>query len=75
MNKRTNLRKIGDSFHFLVPKSLIDVFDLEIYINTHDYIISSDTNGIRFSFTRVKKQSAQQLIDDINTEIKDANKN
>ena len=71
MTITTNLRKIGTSFHLLIPKSIVDVFRLEDFIPSHEYEAHVYKNGQTLSFRRVKKQTAQDLINEIDTEKKD----
>lgn len=71
MELKTTLRKIGSSFHFLMPKSIIDVYGLEKDNEDYEWNIKSYNKGNTISLKRVKKQDAQEIVDDINTEIKD----
>lgn len=71
MNIKTSLKKLGSSFHFLLPKSIVDVYNLEKNMEDYEWSIRTYNNGNTISFKRVKKQTAQEILDNINTEIKD----
>ena len=61
MKIRSKFRKIGDSYYLIVPKSIIDVYDLlkENYI----FEISVYKEGKTISYKRVGKEEQTKIGD------------
>ena len=61
MKFKTKLTKIGGSYYFIVPKSIIDIFNLlkETYI----YEISAYNEGKILSYKRVGKEKQTKIGD------------
>ena len=60
MELKTNLKKIGSSYHFLIPSSLIKVYNLLNYVYTHDYSVHVENEGKRIILNRKKKLSDEE---------------
>lgn len=59
MLMKTNLKKIGTSNHFLFPSSIIKVYGLLNYTDTHEYAITIENEGKRIVLNRVKKKDSE----------------
>ena len=57
MEIKTNLKKIGTSYHFLIPSAILKVYELLKYTDEYEYAISIENNGRRIVLNRVKKKS------------------
>ena len=56
MEIRTNIQKLGTSNYFLIPSSIIKVYNLLHFTKKYEYKISVELEGKRIVFDRVKKQ-------------------
>jgi len=70
MELTTNLKKIGTSYHVLIPSSLIKVFKLLKYTEDYEYTIVAENDGKRIILNRVKKK-----VDEAQTKINDFEEN
>jgi antitoxin component of MazEF toxin-antitoxin module len=63
MELKTNIRKSGTSYQVIIPSSIIKVFNLLNFLDTHYYQVTVENEGKKIVLNRKKHDKEQTTLE------------